>query len=219
MEKNNSKQIILSVLAVIVLVIAVVGVSFAMYTFSRAGTQYAQISTASISLAYDTTNSSVITMTSQYPSDDARGFALVNNTHTFTVTPTNASTTTLDYTLHFQTVGTVDSLGPTHINFAEVDANGKALAGYGTCDNTANVAEADCNGTFVVVGKTVGDYMSATDEFAVGTIQSQAVTHRIKFWVNTSYDLAVDPNYQANDETKATVEKTYSFKVILTATA
>ena len=54
MSKNNnsSKQILLSVLGVAILVVAVVGVSFAAFTFSKKGTEENKITTGTIKLTY-----------------------------------------------------------------------------------------------------------------------------------------------------------------------
>ncbi len=48
MENNNSRQVMLSIIGVAVLVIAVVGVSFAFFTYSREGTKNNVITTGSI---------------------------------------------------------------------------------------------------------------------------------------------------------------------------
>ena len=51
-EDNNSKQVLLSVLGVAILVVAVVGVSFAAFTFSQTGQKVNTISTGTITMSY-----------------------------------------------------------------------------------------------------------------------------------------------------------------------
>ena len=48
MDNNNKKTLILSIIGILVLVIAVVGVSFAMFTFSGTGTKENVLKTGTI---------------------------------------------------------------------------------------------------------------------------------------------------------------------------
>ena len=59
---ENNKTMILSILGVLVLVIAVVGVSFAMYSFSAQGTKENVITTGSVSLSIDKKGQSLFTL-------------------------------------------------------------------------------------------------------------------------------------------------------------
>ena len=52
MEDNNKKTLILSIIGILVLVIAVVGVSFAMYSFSGTGTKQNVITTGTVSMSF-----------------------------------------------------------------------------------------------------------------------------------------------------------------------
>ena len=62
MNENSSKQVLLSVLGIAVLVVAVVGVSFAFFTYSKSGTMNNQLTT--------------VYLTNQFPVDDTAGEAL-----------------------------------------------------------------------------------------------------------------------------------------------
>ncbi len=53
MENNNSKQILFSIIGIAILIIAVVGVSFAFFTYSRTGTTNNVITTGSIVFDFD----------------------------------------------------------------------------------------------------------------------------------------------------------------------
>ena len=72
---ENNKTMILSILGVLVLVIAVVGVSFAMYSFSAQGTKENVITTGSVSLSIDKKGQSLFTLDNVYGVDDATGIA------------------------------------------------------------------------------------------------------------------------------------------------
>ena len=54
--ENNKKTLILSIVGILVLVIAVVGVSFAMYSFTGTGTKENVITTGTVSMSFDPDN-------------------------------------------------------------------------------------------------------------------------------------------------------------------
>lgn len=81
--ENNSKQAILSIVGIAVLVIAVVGVSFAFFTYSKQGTTNNVITTGSIAFEFtETTNG--LTLTNQFPQTAEEG--KTNDTFDFKVT-------------------------------------------------------------------------------------------------------------------------------------
>ncbi len=70
---NNSKQTILSIVGIAILVIAVVGVSFAFFTYSRTGTKNNVITTGSIVFEYEEDTESALNLTNQFPQTDTAG--------------------------------------------------------------------------------------------------------------------------------------------------
>ena len=78
-ENNNSKQILLSVLGVAILVVAVVGVSFAAFSYSKTGEKVNTITTGSIVMSYNETTNG-INLVDALPISDAQGMALSGNT-------------------------------------------------------------------------------------------------------------------------------------------
>lgn len=99
---DNSKQVLLSVLGVAILVVAVVGVSFAAFSFSKTGQVTNTISTGTISMSYSEPQNG-ITLTNALPMDDETGKELEgeNNTFDFTVTATikGSGKTTINYAI------------------------------------------------------------------------------------------------------------------------
>ena len=98
MENNNSKQMILSILGVVILVVAVVGVSFAAFSYSKTGEQVNTITTGTITMSYsEDTNG--INLIDALPMTDEQGKALAgeNNVFEFTVGATITGTTTINY--------------------------------------------------------------------------------------------------------------------------
>ena len=99
-NNNNSKQVLLSVIGVAILVVAVVGVSFAAFSYSRTGQQINTITTGTITMSYsEDTNG--INLVDALPMSDEQGKVLAgeNNVFDFTVTATinGSGTTTINY--------------------------------------------------------------------------------------------------------------------------
>lgn len=91
MNENSSKQVLLSVLGIAVLVVAVVGVSFAFFTYSRQGTQENTITTGEI--FFDFTESAVSKIENAFP-------GTAQDTMTFKVIGRNESTAAIAYTVY-----------------------------------------------------------------------------------------------------------------------
>ena len=97
-NNNTSKQVLLSVLGVAILIVAVVGISFAAFTYTQAGTTTNTISTGTVTMAYNNPENG-ITINNAIPMDDAEGKMLSgeNEKFDFTVTATITGRTAIDY--------------------------------------------------------------------------------------------------------------------------
>ncbi len=102
MENNNSKHVLLSVLGVAILIVVVVGVSFAAFSYSKTGEKVNTITTGTITMSYsEATNG--INLTEALPMSDIQGKALTgtNNVFDFTVSATiqGSGETTINYAI------------------------------------------------------------------------------------------------------------------------
>ena len=99
-NNNNSKQVLLSVLGVAILVVAVVGVSFAAFSYSKPGTVANTITTGSITMNYSEPENG-IKLTDALPMSDDQGKELTgeNNTFDFTVTASVSGSATINYAI------------------------------------------------------------------------------------------------------------------------
>ena len=99
-NNDNSKQILLSVLGVAILIVAVVGVSFAAFTYSKTGEKVNTITTGTITMSYsETTNG--INLTNALPMSDSVGMKLSeqNQYFDFTVNASITGNTTINYAI------------------------------------------------------------------------------------------------------------------------
>ena len=189
--ENNKKTLILSILGVLVLVIAVVGVSFAMYSFSATGTTENVIQTGSVSVQYE--KESVITLTNQYPMTDALGIAQegTNSVLTFDVTANIVGTINIKYDLALDSIAYTDEAGQpvttltdSNIKFvltksadgaAPVYVQGDAEQGVTFADVAANTGN----------GYIDGKYVIDSDTFTATAKNSYV----LKAWIDQDYKL------------------------------
>ena len=89
MEKNDSKEILFSIIGIVILVILVIGVSFAAFTFSQTGEKTNTITTGTISMTYSEPENG-INLVNALPITDVQGKTLsgTNNVFDFTVSST-----------------------------------------------------------------------------------------------------------------------------------
>lgn len=193
--ENNKKTLILSILGVLVLVIAVVGVSFAMYSFSATGTTENVIQTGSVSIQYE--NESTITLTNQYPMTDALGIAQSaeknpDSVLTFDVTAAIAGTINIKYDLALDSIKYTDvdgnpvtTLTDSNIKFVLTKvAEGETEAEYvqGTAEQGVTFADVAANeGNGYIDGKYVID----SDTFTSNGKNSYV----LKAWIDQDYKL------------------------------
>lgn len=181
MKDNNSKQVLLSVLGVAILVVAVVGVSFAAFTFSQTGQKVNTISTGTITMSYSEPENG-ITLTNAMPMQDSTGMDLDGANETF----------------DFSVGATISGSGETTINYAitAVTEPGTTLKDnfvkvYLT--NMASDADSEILAPTVVssLPKTSSDASGAPDgQFILddGTFTTNATNeYRLRMWVADNY--------------------------------
>ncbi len=235
--ENNSKQAILSIVGIAILVIAVVGVSFAFFTYSKQGETNNVITTGSIKFEYVEAENGM-TITEQFPMSDADGVKRIGTDATnfqFHVTgtaPTNNAITYSVYVVPGDEPGLEtdpESTHTTRMSYTSIGLALKALDG-GVVETAYDAAKQDQKGTTLRLTKEP----SGTDtKVAGGTITagSKDVTHnyQMTMWVNDSVkisDTDANATYRATDvETGPNTAKEvyntlyYSLKVNVTANA
>ena len=133
-NSNSSKQILLSVIGIAILVVAVVGVSFAFFNYTRTGAANT-VRTGTIS--FNTTNS-VINVTNVFPIAKSAVATDVNNVGTGTVTITGSTNYTngIDFTVTVEEVssniGTTSGKLPLSIAVSQTGLSGVTTFGSNT---------------------------------------------------------------------------------------
>ena len=118
MIQSDSKQIILSVIGISVLIIAFVGISYAAFTSVLSDTNSNGISTGTISLVLDNQSSSV-SMTNVMPMSDEDGKKLTGNgnVYDFVVRTNLSANTTINYEISAKKISSDQMLDDNNIRF------------------------------------------------------------------------------------------------------
>ena len=183
MENNqsSSKEVLLSVLGVAILIVAVVGVSFAAFQYSKTGEKVNTITTGTITMSYsETTNG--INLTDALPISDDQGKALAgdNEIFDFTVNATinGSGTTTINYDI------TATKESDTTLADSAVKVY---LTNTGSSETQVlaptKISELDQTGSSEVSGAPSGQYKLASGTFT----SSGTHNYRLRMWVASDY--------------------------------
>lgn len=207
---ENKKTLLFSVLGVILLLVVVIGVSYAMYTFSAQGSKVNQITTGTISVSYEET--STISLTNAYPSTDATGSAVTGHDLVFTVTGSITGSTSVKYDLALANITPGVTLTAEHIKFnlkkGDTYIIGKANEGVTVASLATN------KGTLITTG-----YLLDTDTL---TSTKTGATYTLRAWVADTYKLPQGANTTSEDgktQTNISTAETFSFGVEIKAAA
>ena len=234
MEENKKRTLILSIIGILVLVIAVVGVSFAMYSFTGTGSQTNVITTGSISLDFDGSSANDFQIDNKYPMDDASGIADTENTATFTVVGNwnTGSAMTIDYE-----VGLSDIVKGTTLTsqYVKVQVTKGSSVIVGTANSGVTIASlASSQGTLTDASnaKLIPSYFIDSGTITSSTTNLSSDQYQVKTWVSDAYDLPVDTTNSTTDNEgnaaitqqngdklhkKQTASETYKFKIKIVA--
>ena len=199
---ENNKTMILSILGVLVLVIAVVGVSFAMYSFSAQGTKENVITTGSVSLAIDKKGESLFTLDNVYGVDDATGIAGTSEdvgTGNFTLSSNLSGSMNIHYEVGFVDLTEGNSnLTDSMIMVAIKDENGKYYTSAGQTDTATAVtlnsfanSKGYAAGDTGMTGITADSYLLDSYVFDKGIVNTSGnqKTYTINAWISDKYVL------------------------------
>ena len=155
-NNNGGKQILLSVLGVAILIVAVVGISYAAFTFAETGSKDNTINTGTISMTY-TEGTNGITIYNAMPTADETGRTLTNiaaacvnyegasvPADTTECTAANGQWDTGVRVFEFQVSATIQ--GAATINYEIAAIKTPACTGEGTTGEETTAE--DCDGTW-----------------------------------------------------------------------
>ncbi len=175
MSNNTSKQILLSVIGVAILVIAVIGVSFAFFTYTRAGSKSNMLGAGTIDFKF--TDGNTINLTNQFPisSEEGRSLTGENQVCTFTISG-NISKGTINYV--------VKAISGDKINDRKSFRDSEIFA-YITSPDVEGISFTP-QGNFGTSGQALG---SSDVVLGTGTLSSttkKSRTFEVRMWIDDS---------------------------------
>ena len=189
MEKNHFKEILFSILGIFILIMLVVGVSFAVFSFSQTGQKLNTVTTGTINMSYSEPESG-INLVNALPMTDEQGKVLSGTDNVF------------DFTVDT----TINGTGITTINYAIT-----AVSSNSTVDNSAikvYLTNMDSNVDSEILEPTKISNLSTTTgsesynapsgEFILssGTMNaSSSHRYRLRMWVSDDYTVTTGGSY------------------------
>ena len=213
MNGNSSKQVLLSVLGIAVLVVAVVGVSFAFFTYSKNGEANNEITTGSIFLQF--TEGTAITLSNQFPINDANGATLTSSVNgdnpslTFNVIGHNTNPTQpINYTVTASNGGTMSGKTRLHDNeiklYLTVQEKVGSSGTYGAV-SAGSVTNNFSSSTGTVVSSSQTGLASgvvlATGVIPANTSVANQIDHKytLRMWISDAL-VSIDENEDEEDD-------------------
>ena len=178
---ENKKTLLFSILGVILLLVVVIGVSYAMYTFSANGTKENVISTGTVSITYS--ESSTIKLTNAYPSTDATGSAVAGHDLVFTVNAAITGSSTISYEVGLANMTHNGNLTEDYVKF-NLKKGETYLIGTATTGVTIGSVKKNA-GTLITQYRLDGGTLSTANTSA---------TYTLRAWISENYNLTQGGN-------------------------
>ena len=202
-EKIKLTKNIAYTLFTIGLVLLVIGVSYAAYTFSGTGTKENVITTGQIQIAFSEQNN--IKLQNRYPETDAVGIASTdsNSQMTWTVSGNISGDAVVNYAIGLTSITAGATLTQDYIKIY-LTKNGSVASGF-------------TEGS----GKTIRSFETSkvtgyldSHAIAQGSITgTQVDTYVLKAWIDENYDLPTTDTSSGNIHSATTTSETFSFKI------
>ena len=192
MEENNSRKVFLSVLGVAILLVAVVGISFAAYTISTTSTEANTINTGTITMSY-TEPENGIDLKDALPVADATAKAWEEDVFSFTVAATASGTVTVPYEISIQkTEGTLlDNQVKVYLTKGTV---GSETVLYGP--TLMSELMVDDNKSTLRTSVDAYKLHTETVNFVDGVASNSTGNYNLRIWVNSAATVEDGQNYK-----------------------
>lgn len=192
MNENSSKQVLLSILGIAVLVVAVVGVSFAFFSYTKTGETNNVITTGQIYMYL--TDGNQISLTNAFPMTTAQTSVIAASTENvgaldFTVSGLNESTTDITYNVYLLpgTAPTGEGAPDKLLKDSEVSVIMTATSDATENNPTNNIATAKA---ISELGTLTNGVQIATGTIKAGQNTQVNHTYRLNMYVNETVKIS-----------------------------
>ena len=176
-KKTNTKEIIITALSILILLVAVVGISYSIWTQTFLGTKENSINTGYISFSYTESDTNVIEISNAVPMADENGKRMNGNKNMFdfTVSAKYSGVSSIGYEIYATPV--TQTLESKYIKVYLTDQNDQAITGF---DEDVPTYE-KLKDSKIENSKTI--YKSSL------TSSGQSDDYRLRVWVNSDYNM------------------------------
>ena len=194
-KKSSSKQVLLSVLAVAILVVAVVGVSFAFFTYSKQGETVNTITTGTLVFSYNEPENGILLEDAVPMSDEDAKTTLTSgrNVFDFTVTSTINGNATINYEITAKESTDQSDIGTLESKYVKVSLD-KVAGGSETPVKAATYYDDLTAGTIAT-----GDKLLGTGSATNSSGSAVTTTYRLRMWMAET-DSDGDPVEMKDDQ-------------------
>ena len=200
MKENSQKKVLLSVLGVAILVVAVIGISFAAYSTvftSKANT----VTTGTVMVSYNEP-SQAINVTNAMPMADSDGIAQTGTgVFEFTVSTKADNALTVPYEINLTKVETTVAQGETGYYASMDDSQVKAYLTKGGSAVDETTATGKLISELANSTQRTGSKVlhSESDTFTASDTAAKTTTYALRLWIdkNVNYDAVAGKEYHA----------------------
>lgn len=114
MKKNESKELLLSVFGVTLLIIAITGITYAIFNYVSVGTKENSIKTGSISMSYIESNTDIISINNAIPISDVIG-KMQNEYFDFTINSAISGNANIKYDIYAKDIKVENQLDDDYV--------------------------------------------------------------------------------------------------------
>ena len=211
MNENSSKQVLLSVLGIAVLVVAVVGVSFAFFNYSKTGEKNNTLTTGNI--FFNFTEGNAINLTNEFPRTDESGKALTtaqNGALEFSVVGYDSSEKGIAYTVY--AIPGDATASKTRFKDSEIKLYLETAA-EGVTNNYSSPKVVGTDGSLTADGLAL-----ATGKItATSSTSQQTDSYTLRMWISS--DVSIGENKDYTTEEYANMYYSLKLKVVANTAA
>lgn len=227
-QNNNKKTLVLSLVAVLVLVGSVIGVAYAMFSFSATGTQTNVIKTGYVTMNYE--NESVINLQNALPTADSAVVESDANTLKFDVVASIQGTMTVNYDLAIDSAtiveGTTLTADKVKIKLSKSTDSGASYTAVDLGSNNTIASRKSIAGTYA--SSTNASQGTGVTSYALDSGQFTAdgkVSYKLTAWIDEDFELVSGEGALTTDtsvagqvtQSKGNSAETFKFKVKVVA--
>lgn len=183
-SSTKKKEVFISILAVLILMVAVFGISYAVWQQTSLGTRENSISTGYVSFSYTESNTNVISIQNATSLSDDAGKKLTGNKNTFefSVSATYAGLPSIRYEVYAEPLDS--TLDERFVKVYLTNQNDVPVSGYDVTIPTYNNLEVASDGS----GKRL--YEGTLTE------SGQVERFRLRIWVSSDFDMPSTKSYK-----------------------